>query len=78
MPRLHVAVNKGGLASGRNCDNSYSTNDVCVIVTKGLSPWIIFLQYSGSTVRSSKIYYEDKKKKRSDNMKERDNDSGRY
>ena len=22
-PRLHVAVNKGGLARGRNCDGSY-------------------------------------------------------
>jgi len=22
-PRLHVAVNKGGFAPGRNCDNSY-------------------------------------------------------
>ena len=22
-PRLHIAVNKGGLARGRNCDNSY-------------------------------------------------------
>ena len=28
-PRLHVAVNKGGLPRGRNCDNSYLLMTVC-------------------------------------------------
>ena len=34
-PRLHVAVNKGGFARGRNCDNSYY-----YMAKNGLRGWL--------------------------------------
>ena len=62
-PRLHAAVNKGGSARGRNCDNSYCNvrlalflHDVVTVVVDCHVSTVVFLRNGERTARAKRAH----------------------